>query len=74
MEKFASNENVEKLSNYMFQHWVKPPIFEESKEFFEISPLPIYIVSNIDITIDLSPQTGNIWGDYARTIIVEMVR
>lgn len=71
MEKFASNENVEKLSNYMFQHWVKPPIFEESKEFFEISPLPIYIVSNIDITIDLSPQTGNIWGDYARTIIVE---
>ena len=48
LEKFASNENVEKLSNYMFQHWIKPPIFEESKEFFEISPLPIYIVSNID--------------------------
>ncbi len=48
LEKFASNENVEKLSDYMFQHWVKPPIFEESKEFFEISPLPIYIVSNID--------------------------
>ena len=23
------------------------------------------------ITIDLSPQTGNIWGDFARTIIVE---
>lgn len=23
------------------------------------------------ITIDLSPQIGNIWGDYARTIIVE---
>lgn len=23
------------------------------------------------ITIDLSPQTNNIWGDYARTIIVE---
>ena len=48
LEKFASNENIDKLSNYMFQHWVKPPIFEESKEFFEISPLPIYIVSNID--------------------------
>ena len=27
---------------------MKPPIFEESKKFFEISPLPIYIVSNID--------------------------
>ena len=47
-EKFASNENIDKLSNYMFEHWVKPPIFEESKKFFEISPLPIYIVSNID--------------------------
>ena len=23
------------------------------------------------ITIDLSPQVGNIWGDYARTIIIE---
>ena len=35
----SANENVEKLSNYMFQHRVKTPIFEESKEFFEISPL-----------------------------------
>lgn len=48
LEKFASNENIDKLSNYMFEHWVKPPIFEESKKFFEISSLPIYIVSNID--------------------------
>lgn len=32
----------------MFEHWVKPPVFEESKQFFEISPVPIYIVSNID--------------------------
>ena len=30
------------------------------------------IIENNDIiTIDLSPQVGNIWGDYARTIIVE---
>lgn len=30
------------------------------------------IVKNNDIiTIDLSPQAGNIWGDYARTIILE---
>lgn len=32
----------------MFEHWMKPPVFEESKQFFEISPVPIYIVSNID--------------------------
>ncbi|MDE7253959.1 MAG: aminopeptidase P family protein [Acetatifactor sp.] len=29
------------------------------------------IGDNDIITIDLSPQIGNIWGDYARTIIVE---
>jgi 8-oxo-dGTP pyrophosphatase MutT (NUDIX family) len=29
------------------------------------------IGNNEIITIDLSPQVGNIWGDYARTIIVE---
>ena len=29
------------------------------------------IEENDIITIDLSPQYGNVWGDYARTIIVE---
>jgi Xaa-Pro aminopeptidase len=29
------------------------------------------IANNDIITIDLSPQAGNIWGDYARTIVVE---
>jgi len=29
------------------------------------------IAENDIITIDLSPQVGDIWGDYARTIIVE---
>lgn len=30
------------------------------------------VIGNNDIiTIDLSPQAGNIWGDYARTIVVE---
>ena len=29
------------------------------------------ITANDIITIDLSPQCGNIWGDYARTIILE---
>ena len=29
------------------------------------------IASDDIITIDLSPQNGNIWGDYARTIIIE---
>ncbi len=36
------------LSNEMFEYWIKPPIFEESKQFFQDCPVPIYIVSNID--------------------------
>ena len=48
LAKFHSDANTKELSNMMFEHWVKPPIFEDSKEFFEKSPLPVYIVSNID--------------------------
>lgn len=48
IQYFNSSADAEVLSNLMFEHWVKPPIFEESKQFFEISPVPIYIVSNID--------------------------
>ena len=29
------------------------------------------IQNNDIITIDLSPQNNNVWGDYARTIIIE---
>ncbi|MFA9378784.1 MAG: HAD family hydrolase [Lachnotalea sp.] len=48
IHKFQSTENANELSNLLFEHWVKPPIFPESKEFFEKCPVPIYIVSNID--------------------------
>lgn len=48
LEKFSSTANIDELSNYMFEYWIKPPIFEDSKKFFESSPIPIYIVSNID--------------------------
>lgn len=45
---FCSSEDGERLSNEMFEYWVKPPIFEETKMFFQECPIPIYIVSNID--------------------------
>lgn len=48
IEKFGSNADATKLSGLMFEHWMKPPIFEESKEFFEKTLVPIYVVSNID--------------------------
>lgn len=48
IEHFKSSADVSVLSNEMFEYWQKPPIFEESKQFFEQCPVPIYIVSNID--------------------------
>lgn len=47
-EKFQSSADTEKLSGMMFEHWVKPPAFEETSRFFEMCPVPVYIVSNID--------------------------
>ena len=48
LEAFASTADVDELSNYLFEHWIKPPVFEDSTEFLKSSPIPIYIVSNID--------------------------
>ena len=48
IEHFSSTADAIKLSDEMFKYWIAPPIFEESKEFFEKCPVPIYIVSNID--------------------------
>ena len=48
LERFGSDADAKELSNMMFAHWIKPPIFEDSKPFFENSPLPVYVVSNID--------------------------
>ena len=48
IQHFGSSEDGVKLSNEMFEYWVKPPIFEESKQFFDVCPVPIYVVSNID--------------------------
>lgn len=45
---FNSTANPQDLSDMMFQHWRKPPIFEDTKDFFSRCPMPIYIVSNID--------------------------
>ena len=48
LERFGSGANAKELSNRMFAHWMRPPIFEDAKGFFDNSPLPVYIVSNID--------------------------
>ncbi|MEE1057047.1 MAG: HAD family hydrolase [Acutalibacteraceae bacterium] len=46
--KFKSTENLEKLSELMFSQWLKPPVFDDTKEFFEKCLVPVYIVSNVD--------------------------
>ncbi|MEI6579920.1 MAG: HAD family hydrolase [Eubacteriales bacterium] len=45
---FKSTEDASKLSKLLFEFWMKPTIFEDSKTFFELCPVPIIIVSNID--------------------------
>lgn len=48
IKHFESSSDATKLSNMMFDYWIKPPIFDETKEFFVNCPVPVYIVSNID--------------------------
>ena len=47
-QRDLERKDASKLSDMMFEHWMRPPIFEESKEFFSKCPIPVYIVSNID--------------------------
>ena len=39
LKRFSSNANAGELSGMMFDHWVKPPIFEDAHAFFENSSL-----------------------------------
>lgn len=48
IQHFHSSADARRLSGLMFEHWVKPPVFEESERFFGLCPVPVYIVSNID--------------------------
>ena len=48
LRKFGSNASAEELSKKMFEHWRKPPIFEDAANFLALCDIPYYIVSNID--------------------------
>ena len=48
LEKFESNASANELSQKMFEHWRKPPIFEDAANFLKSCDIPYYIVSNID--------------------------
>lgn len=48
VEHFSSSADPRELADMLFANWTAPKIFEDTKTFFEKSPLPIYVVSNID--------------------------
>lgn len=48
LKKFESNASANELSQKMFEHWRKPPIFEDAANFLGSCDIPYYIVSNID--------------------------
>lgn len=48
LKEFHADADPYQLSEWMFAHWRKPPIFEDAKAFFLRCPVPIYILSNID--------------------------
>lgn len=48
LKKFESDASADELSKKMFEHWRKPPIFEDAASFLESCDIPYYIVSNID--------------------------
>lgn len=45
---FRSSESMQALSEQLYEHWQKAPLFAESREFLRVCPFPVYIVSNID--------------------------
>ena len=54
ISNFMSKANADIMSEWMFNYWIKPDIFSDTIEFFKNSPIPIYIVSNIDRDVVLS--------------------
>jgi 2-haloalkanoic acid dehalogenase type II len=48
LNHFNSPIKESQLSEMMFNHWMKPAIFNDSLEFFNQNTIPIYILSNID--------------------------
>lgn len=48
LSHFGSTLDENVLSELMFNHWMKPSIFNDSLEFFKRNTTPVYILSNID--------------------------
>lgn len=52
LSHFGSTLDENVLSELIFDHWMRPVIFDDSLEFFKQNTTPVYILSNID-TFDI---------------------
>ena len=48
LEHFDCTIRTDDIDIALFEHWVRPDIFPETKDFLSENPLPICVVSNID--------------------------
>jgi 2-haloalkanoic acid dehalogenase type II len=48
LSHFGSTLDENVLSELMFNHWMRPTIFNDSLEFFNRNKTPVFILSNID--------------------------
>lgn len=48
MEEYGFTDSADELCHGLEMHWMYSPVFDDTKEFFEECPLPIYLVSNND--------------------------
>jgi Xaa-Pro aminopeptidase len=74
--EMAENEMIKKGATSFWYYNIGAFVFTGERTTLSVSgknyiPTNTEICSNDIITIDLSPQIGEIWGDYARTLVVE---
>jgi len=48
IQYYRSSENPNEMSQILYEHWMRPEVFEDGMEFLDRNSIPIYILSNID--------------------------
>ena len=74
--EMAENEMIKKGATSFWYYDIGAFVFTGERTTLSVSgknyiPTNTEICLNDVITVDLSPQVGEIWGDYARTLIVQ---
>lgn len=48
IEHFNSSVRMDELSDILYEYWVRPPLFDETRAFLDALTVPTCVVSNID--------------------------